>query len=80
MVCEITRFRCKFRVCCGPAHDLSAWLLVLAAAVAKDRKAGACWGLLSARYGITEGSAREAYVVATGAPWNSLAHLNSGQW
>jgi hypothetical protein len=29
-------------------------------------------GLLSARYGITEGSAREAYVVATGAPWNSL--------
>ncbi len=30
----------------------------LAAAVAKDRKAGASWGLLSARYWITEGSAR----------------------
>jgi hypothetical protein len=44
----------------------------LAAAVAKDRRAGASWGVLAARYGITEGSAREAYVAATGEPWNSL--------
>ncbi len=44
----------------------------LARAVAKDRKAGAAWGLLAARYGVTEGTARAAYTAATGQPHSSL--------
>jgi len=44
----------------------------LARAVAKDRKAGASWGLLAARYGITEGTCRAAYTAASGQPWTSL--------
>lgn len=44
----------------------------LARAVAKDRKAGASWGLLAARYGVTEGCARRAYEAGTGEPFSSL--------
>jgi hypothetical protein len=44
----------------------------LARQIAKDRKAGAAWGLLAARYGITEGCARRAYEAATGQPFSSL--------
>jgi hypothetical protein len=44
----------------------------LARAVAKDRKAGASWGLLAARYGVTEGTCRAAYTAATGEPFASL--------
>jgi len=44
----------------------------LARAVVKDRKAGASWGLLAARYGITEGTARAAYEAAVGQSYSSL--------
>lgn len=44
----------------------------LAKAITKDRKAGASWGLLSARYGVTEGTARAAYEAATGQPFTSI--------
>jgi hypothetical protein len=44
----------------------------LARAVAKDRKAGASWGLLAARYGVTEGTARAAFTAATGKPFSAL--------
>ncbi|MDX6699596.1 MAG: hypothetical protein QOE65_2993 [Solirubrobacteraceae bacterium] len=45
---------------------------VLARAVAKDRDGGASWGLLAAKYGVTEGTARAAYEAATGKPYSSL--------
>jgi hypothetical protein len=45
---------------------------VLARAIAKDRKAGKAWGWLAARYGVTEGTARAAYVAATGQPWQTI--------
>jgi hypothetical protein len=44
----------------------------LARAVAMDRKAGASWGLLAARYGVTEGTCRAAFTAATGQPFASL--------
>lgn len=44
----------------------------LAKAIVKDRKAGASWGLLSARYGVTEGTTRAAYEAAAGEPFASL--------
>jgi hypothetical protein len=44
----------------------------LARAIVKDRKAGKSWGYLSARYGVTEGTARAAFTAATGQPWNSI--------
>ena len=44
----------------------------LARAIAKDRKAGASWGLLAARYGVTEGTTRAAYEAATGEPFASI--------
>jgi hypothetical protein len=44
----------------------------LARAVAKDRKAGASWGLLAARYGVTEGTCRAAYEAASGQAANTL--------
>jgi hypothetical protein len=44
----------------------------LAKAIVKDRKAGASWGLLAARYQITEGTAKAAYEAATGEPFASL--------
>lgn len=44
----------------------------LARAVVKDRKAGASWGLLAARYGVTEGTCRAAYTAATGQPFTAL--------
>jgi hypothetical protein len=44
----------------------------LARAIVKDRKAGASWGLLAARYGVTEGTARAAFTAATGQPFTSL--------
>jgi hypothetical protein len=44
----------------------------LARAVAKDRKAGASWGLLAARYGVTEGTCRTAFTAATGEPHGAL--------
>lgn len=46
----------------------------LARAVVKDRKAGASWGLLAARYGVTEGTARAAYEAATGQPFQTIDH------
>jgi hypothetical protein len=44
----------------------------LARAVARDRKKGASWGLLAARYGVTEGTCRAAFVAATGQPFASI--------
>jgi hypothetical protein len=44
----------------------------LARAIVKDRKAGASWGLLAARYGVTEGTTRAAYEAATGQPFTAL--------
>lgn len=44
----------------------------LARAVAKDRRAGASWGKLAARYGITEGTARAAFQAATGQDFTTL--------
>jgi hypothetical protein len=44
----------------------------LARAIAKDRRGAASWGLLAARYGVTEGTCRAAFTAATGQPWNSL--------
>lgn len=44
----------------------------LARAIAKGRKAGASWGLLAARYGVTEGTTRSAYEAATGKPFTSI--------
>jgi len=44
----------------------------LARAIVKDRKAGASWGLLAARYGVTEGTVRIAYEAATGESWTSI--------
>lgn len=51
----------------------------LARAVAKDRKAGASWGLLAARYGVTEGTARQAYEAATGQPFQTIDHRSTNQ-
>jgi hypothetical protein len=44
----------------------------LAKAIVKDRKAGASWGLLAARYGVTEGTTRAAYEAAAGEPFASI--------
>ena len=44
----------------------------LARAIVKDRKAGASWGLLAARYGVTEGTTRAAFEAATGKPFTTL--------
>jgi hypothetical protein len=44
----------------------------LARAIVKDRKAGASWGLLAARYGVTEGTARAGYEAATGEPFTKI--------
>lgn len=44
----------------------------LAQAIVKDRKAGASWGLLAARYGVTEGTTRAAFEAATGKPFASI--------
>lgn len=44
----------------------------LARAIVKDRKAGASWGKLAARYGVTEGTTRAAYQAATGQPFSSI--------
>lgn len=44
----------------------------LARAVVKDRRGGDSWGLLAARYGITEGTARAAYEAAAGEPFSNL--------
>ncbi len=46
----------------------------LARAVVKDRKAGASWGLLMARYGVTEGTLKAAYEAAAGQPFQSIDH------
>jgi len=44
----------------------------LARAITKERKAGKSWGYLAARYGVTEGTCRAAYVAATGQPFTTL--------
>ncbi len=44
----------------------------LAQAIVKDRKAGASWGKLAARYGVTEGTARAAFEAATGQSSTAL--------
>jgi hypothetical protein len=44
----------------------------LAQAIVKDRKAHASWGLISARYLITEGTARAAFTAASGQPFTTL--------
>lgn len=44
----------------------------LARAIVKDRRSGASWGLLAARYLVTEGTARAAYEAATGQPFTTL--------
>ncbi len=44
----------------------------LARAITRDRKKGKSWGYLAARYGVTEGTARAAYVAATGQPFTAL--------
>lgn len=50
----------------------------LARAIVKDRKAGASWGLLAARYGVTEGTTRAAYEAATGQAFTSLDFRKKG--
>lgn len=44
----------------------------LAKAIAEDRWAGASWGRLAARYGVTEATARAAYEAATGEPFSAI--------
>lgn len=44
----------------------------LARAIVKDRKAKASWGLLAARYGVTEGTTRAAFEAATGKPFSTI--------
>lgn len=44
----------------------------LARAIVKDRKAGASWGKLAARYGVTEGTTRAAFEAATGEPFSAI--------
>lgn len=44
----------------------------LARAITKDRKAGKSWGWLAARYGVTEGTCRAAFVAATSQPFTSI--------
>lgn len=44
----------------------------LAQAIVKDRKAGASWGLLAARYGVTESTTRDAFEAATGKPFSTI--------
>lgn len=51
----------------------------LARAVAKDRKAGASWGLLAARYGVTEGTCRAAFTAATGQPFSALDYRRKAE-
>jgi len=51
----------------------------LARQVAKDRKAGASWGLLAARYGVTEGTARAAFTAATGQPFSALDYRRKAE-
>jgi hypothetical protein len=41
----------------------------LARALVKDRKAGASWPQLAAKYGIAEGCTHRAYEAATGKPY-----------
>lgn len=50
----------------------------LARAIAKDRKAKASWGLLAAKYGVTEGTARAAFEAATGEPFSSIDYSKKG--
>lgn len=51
----------------------------LAKAIVKDRKGGASWGLLAARYRVTEGTARAAYEAATGKPFSDLDYRRNGK-
>jgi hypothetical protein len=51
----------------------------LARQVVKDRKASASWGLLAARYGVTEGTARAAYEAATGQPYSALDYRRKAE-
>lgn len=44
----------------------------LSRAIAKDRKAKRSWGYLAARYGVTEGTCRAAFVAATSQPFTSI--------
>jgi hypothetical protein len=52
----------------------------LARAVVKDRRnKHASWGLLAARSGITEGTARSAFEAATGKPFTALDYRRNGE-
>lgn len=44
----------------------------LAKAVVKDRRSGSSWGVLAARYNVTEGTARAAYEAAAHEPSEAL--------
>lgn len=44
----------------------------LARAIVKDRKGGASWGLLAARYGVTEGTTRAAFEAVTNQPYSAI--------
>lgn len=44
----------------------------LARAIVKDRKGGASWGLLAARYGVTEGTTRAAFEAVTGQSYTAI--------
>lgn len=44
----------------------------LARAIAKDRRSGSSWGILAARYRVTEGTARAAYEAAAHEPSGTL--------
>jgi hypothetical protein len=52
---------------------------LLARAIVKVRKAGASWGLLAARYLVTEGTARAAYEAATGQPFTTLDYRKAAK-
>jgi hypothetical protein len=51
----------------------------LAREVVKARREGASWGLLAARYGITEGTARAAYEAASGQPFTALDYRRKAE-
>ncbi len=44
----------------------------LARTISKDRHNGKSWGWLAARYGVTEGTCRAAFVAASGQPFTSI--------
>jgi hypothetical protein len=51
----------------------------LARAVVKDRRGGKSWGWLSARYAVSESTARRAYEAATGEAFSTLDYRRAAK-